>query len=73
MTYTIIKTENYDTEIGEVETIDEAVQAIKDFNQKCKYPLDLTFEPDLEDDGLDAFGVSGRRLVTFHTVKKCAA
>ena len=73
MTYRIIKSENYDTEIAKVDTIEDAIKAIKDFNSKCKYPLEIAFDVDEKDDGLDAVGTDGRnRLVLFYTVKEDA-
>jgi len=73
MTYTVIKSENYNVEIGEVKTLDEAVTLINDFNSKSRFPVEnMEFEFDDKDDGLDAFGSVSGRLITFHTIKKAA-
>jgi len=70
MTYKIIKTENYDVEIGTADTIDGAIDVIKAHDAKCKYPLgNIEFEIDDKDDGLDAFGSTGSRIVLFRTEK----
>lgn len=66
--YTVIKNENYETEIGTANTLEEAAQLIESFNAACKYPLDIQIET--EEDGVDAFGARGTRFVTFYTIKK---
>ena len=70
MSYRVIKTDNYDTEIGTVETVEAAIQLIKDFDKKCKYPLGkIEFEIDMDNDGLDAYGSNGRSITLFRTEK----